>query len=305
MTIRKCLLLIVGALVSVCMQAQSTLYERYINRYSALAVDQMQRYGVPASITLAQGLLESAAGTSRLAKEGNNHFGIKVGGSWNGPYMVMADDRPDDKFRVYHSANESFEDHSKFLRNNRRYASLFDLSISDYSAWAHGLKRAGYATSPTYAQALINVIEKYRLDSYDMSRRESREWRHEHKEEQKMQGRVKGREIRRCNSQYYIIARAGDTYASIGKMLKVKESKLRAYNDVDRSYSLKQGDVVYLGKKRKKADPTMKRRYHVMEAGESLYSIAQRYGIRLSSLCKMNPIGRNYHFRVGDEIKIK
>lgn len=120
MTIRKCLLLIVGALVSVCMQAQSTLYERYINRYSAMAVDQMQRYGVPASITLAQGLLESAAGTSRLAKEGNNHFGIKVGGSWNGPYMVMADDRPDDKFRVYHSASESFEDHSKFLRNNRR-----------------------------------------------------------------------------------------------------------------------------------------------------------------------------------------
>ena len=130
----------------------------------------MKRYGIPASITLAQGLLESAAGQSRLAKEANNHFGIKVSGYWTGPYIVKSDDRPDDKFRVYSSPAESYEDHSKFLRSGKRYASLFDLKKTDYKGWAHGLKRAGYATSPTYAQALINMIDKYNLHTFDKAR---------------------------------------------------------------------------------------------------------------------------------------
>ena len=108
-----------------------------------------------------------------------------------------------------------------------------------------------------------------------------------------------------CNGQYYIVARSGDTYASLARVMNTKEKKLRQYNDVREDYSLREGDIVYLGKKRKKADRSMKRRYHVMEEGESLYTISQRYGIRLSSLCKMNPIGKNYHFRAGDEIKIK
>ncbi len=283
--------------------AQSALYNRYINQYSDMAVDQMHRYGIPASITLAQGLLESAAGTSRLAREANNHFGIKVGGTWTGPYMVMADDRPDDKFRVYRSAKESYEDHSKFLRNGRRYAFLFSYSLTDYRSWAYGLKKAGYATSPTYAQSLITLIENNDLARFDKA--SSHSARHEKKEEQKLQQLAKNYQVRRCNGQFYIIARSGDTYASLAKIFKIRESKLRKYNDVDETYQLKKGDVVYLGKKRKKADSTMKRRYHVMEQGESLYSIAQRYGIRLSSLCRMNPIKSDYHFRVGDEIKIK
>ena len=271
-----------------------------------MAIDQMKRYGIPASITLAQGLLESAAGQSRLAKEANNHFGIKVSGYWTGPYIVKSDDRPDDKFRVYGSPAESYEDHSKFLRSGKRYASLFDLKKTDYKGWAHGLKRAGYATSPTYAQALINMIDKYNLHTFDKARHhESREERHERKEKEKLQQRTNSHPIRRCNRQYYVIALEGDTYDSLAKTFKVKESKLRKYNDVDATFQLKSGDIVYLGKKQKKADAGLTQRTHTLRVGESLYSISQRYGIRLSSLCQMNPIKRNYHFKIGDEIRIK
>ncbi len=286
-------------------RAQGNAYEQYIQQYAAMAVDQMQRYGIPASITLAQGLLESGAGKSKLAREGNNHFGIKVGTSWDGPYMIVADDRPDDKFRVYTSPSESYEDHSLFLRNGRRYASLFELKSTDYKGWARGLKQAGYATNPVYAQSLINLIERYNLHTYDHKQHLSREEKREQKAEAQLQQSAGNHQVRRCNGQYYVLANAGDTYATLGRQFKVKEEKLRKYNDVDANYQLQPGDVVYLGKKRKKADSSMKRRYHVMQQGESLYSIAQRYGIRLSSLCRMNPIRGDYHFRVGDEIKIK
>ena len=157
--------------------AQNSLYEQYINRYSSMAVDQMNRYRIPASITLAQGLLESSAGTSRLARQGNNHFGIKCGGSWRGRYMLVNDDAPNERFRVYSSVRESYEDHSRFLTENRRYAGLFRLSTTDYKGWAHGLKSAGYATNPRYASLLINVIEKYdltRADTRAMRRRACR-----------------------------------------------------------------------------------------------------------------------------------
>lgn len=305
MTIRKFLFLILGTLTLSVAQAQNMAYEQYIRQYAGMAVDQMHRYGIPASITLAQGLLESAAGTSRLAKEANNHFGIKVSGCWTGPYIIKSDDHPNDKFRVYPSVADSYEDHSKFLRNGRRYAFLFDLDANDYRGWAHGLKKAGYATSPTYAQSLINMINKYNLNNYDLSRHESRELKHERKEGQKMQRKMRDKTIHRCNGQYYVIAAEGDTYARLANMLKMKESKLREYNDVDATFALKSGQVVYLGKKRKRADSSLKYRYHIMQEGESLYSIAQKYGIRLKSLCKMNPIRRSYRFKVGDEIKIK
>lgn len=297
-----CLLLFCAA---TGVEAQTGLNERYIARYSGMAVDQMNRYGIPASITLAQGLLESAAGTSRLAKEANNHFGIKVGLNWTGKYIVMADDRPDDRFRVYRSVEDSYEDHSKFLRGGRRYAFLFDLEPTDYKGWARGLKKAGYATNPAYATALINLIERYGLQQYDSPQAASLARRSPDKAQSRMQEKITDHVVRRCNGQYYVIAQAGDTYASLARKLRTKEKKLREYNDVPSGYRLRPGDIVYLGKKRKKADKTMKRRYHVMQQGESLYSISQTFGIRLSSLCKMNPVSGDYRFKVGDEIKIK
>lgn len=304
MTIRKIKLLTLLLFLSMACGAQTT-YECYINQYASMAVDQMKRYGIPASITLAQGLIESAAGTSRLARKGNNHFGIKVGSAWTGPYMVVADDRPDDRFRVYRSVAESYEDHSLFLRKGSRYASLFKLKPTDYKAWAHGLKSAGYATNPAYASTLINTIERYNLSAYDAGLHISREQRHHLKEEQKMQQRAKGHTVRKCNGQYYVISKAGDTFASIARMMHIKEKKLRAYNDVDDSFVLQAGVPVYLGNKQKRADKGIDGKYHIMEEGESLYSIAQRYGIRLKSLCKKNPIRSNYHFKVGDRIRIK
>lgn len=283
------------------LSAQSDKYKRYIEKYSDMAVDQMHRYGIPASITLSQGLLESGAGTSRLATKGNNHFGIKCGGTWNGPYMLVTDDAPNEKFRVYRNAKESYEDHSKFLKNGRRYAFLFKLKKTDYKGWAHGLKKAGYATNPAYARSLIELIERYDLHEYDHGRHK----KHGKKDKQPKEAQLFDRPVRRCNGQYYVVARAGDTYTSLASILKTKEKKLREYNDVAEGLPLRPGDIVYLGKKRKKADKGMNRSFHVMQAGESLHSISQRYGIRLASLCKMNPIGSDYRFKEGDRIRIK
>lgn len=304
MRYRLFILLLVLLLLPAGMGAQSRLYEQYIDRYAGMAVDQMKRHGVPASITLAQGLLESAAGTSTLARKGNNHFGIKTGGRWKGPYMLMTDDAPNEKFRVYKNAAESYEDHSRFLRYGPRYAFLFNLSPHDYKGWARGLKKAGYATNPRYAELLINLIERYELDQYDKKRKESRHQRHEREERAELESAF-GITIRRCNGQYYVIARRGDTFASLARALRTKEKKLRKYNEVDATYTLSQGDIVYLGQKAKKADKRLGTKYHTMAAGESLYQISQRYGIRLSSLCKMNPIADNYHFKEGDRIRIR
>ena len=285
--------------------AQGPTYERYIERYAPEAVNQMKKYGIPASITLAQGLLESAAGTSTLARKGNNHFGIKCGGTWKGPYMLRNDDAPNEKFRVFLIALESYEDHSLFLRNGRRYASLFQLSATDYKGWAHGLKRAGYATSPTYASSLIQLIERYDLHKYDRHHHFSHKAEKEAEKEELLQRRAGDHPINRCHGQYYIVAQAGDTYASLGKRMKIREKKLRKYNDADASMTLRPGDIVYLGKKARKADKSLKTKYHQMRPGESLYTISQSYGIRLANLCKMNPIGSTYHFKVGDRIRIR
>ncbi len=283
-------------------QAQSA-YEHYIDKYADMAVDQMKRYGIPASITLAQGLLESSAGKSRLATKGNNHFGIKCGRAWKGPYMLVNDDAPNEKFRVYRNAKESYEDHSKFLKNGKRYAFLFDLDKDDYKGWARGLKKAGYATNPAYANSLISLIERFNLDKYDKAKRHKKYHHKNDKEEDNKP--LFDHVVRRCNGQYYVIARRGDTFESLAKTFDTKASKLREYNDVDKAYRLKANDIVYLGKKNKKADALLTRNYHIMRAGESLHGISQRYGIRLTSLCKLNPMKRNEHFKVGDRIRLK
>jgi len=150
--------------------AAQSLYEQYIDRYKDMAIEQMRRYGIPASITLAQGLLESGAGTSMLATNANNHFGIKVGSAWTGPYVEKDDDRANERFRKYRNAAESFEDHSKFLQQPR-YRSLYKLDKTDYRGWAQGLKAAGYATNPEYARQLISIIEIYNLHDFDIGKR--------------------------------------------------------------------------------------------------------------------------------------
>ena len=140
--------------------------KNYISKYSSVAVDEMNRYNIPASITLAQGILESGNGESRLATEGNNHFGIKCH-DWKGPKIFHDDDEEQECFRKYSAPEYSYRDHSIFLTSRQRYSDLFDLSISDYKNWAKGLKKAGYATDKNYPNKLINLIENYKLFVYD------------------------------------------------------------------------------------------------------------------------------------------
>lgn len=298
--INRLLLLSTLLLTTLAGRAQSELYTSYINQYTSMAIDQMVRYRVPASITMAQALLESRAGTSRLARQAKNHFGIKCGSSWTGPYFVMDDDYVGEHFRVYRSVRESYEDHSIFLRQNRRYASLFSLRITDYKGWAHGLKAAGYATNPAYARSLIQIIEDYRLYELDHYSSSS----HHHRPIT-VSDEATLHPVMMLNRNFYTIARRGDTYKNIGKEMGVSERKLRKYNEVDRHYTLQEGDYVFFEKKQKKADRQWRGYYHRIAEGESVYSVAQHYGVRLKTLYKLNHLPADYAPKVGDLIKIR
>lgn len=281
--------------------AQNSRYEQYIATYKEEAVRQMHKYGIPASITLAQGLLESGAGSSLLATKGNNHFGIKVGGAWNGKYMLKDDDAPNEKFRVYDSALESYEDHSLFLRKGQRYASLFTLSPTDYKSWAHGLKRAGYATNPNYGPLLINLIERYNLHQYDMQKATNT------KPVDKLSESVQSADyqIQCSNDCYYIIAKNGDTFKSLSKRFNTSVRRLRRYNEVGKNHELKGGDIVFLTAKKCKADKQLKGKYHVVKQGESLHSIAQIYGIKTCALYKANRITEGFYLVEGQYLRIR
>ena len=279
---------------------------RYIENYKDMAIDQMRRYRIPASITLGQGLLESGAGKSRLATEAHNHFGIKVGMNWTGPYIVMADDRPNDRFRKYRSDDESYEDHSRFLVNGQRYRSLFNLKITDYKGWAHGLKKAGYATNPRYAEMLIGVIERFNLqqfDSYTSGRYHART--RTSAQAQAESDFFRYHIVYRVNKNYMIIANSGDTWESVARETGVSVRKLLKYNERPKGSELRTGDIVYLEKKSKKADKVYKGVPHVVQPGESLYDIAQRYGIRLKYLYTLNALPADYTPQVGDLIWLR
>lgn len=294
------ILVMLLSLLSVSIDAQKELYTSYINQYLDMAVEQMARYRIPASITLAQALLESRAGTSPLAVSGKNHFGIKCGSSWSGPYMLVDDDAKDEHFRVYQSVKDSYEDHSRFLRVNGRYANLFSLKMTDYKGWAYGLKAAGYATNPKYADILIQLIEDYDLSKLDHFS-DSRRWQKVMREE----GNSEGHKVMMCNKNFYTIARQGDTFKSISKEMGVSERRLRKYNEVDRHYVLQEGDIVYFEKKQKRADKAYRGVYHRLKAGESLYSISQHFGMRLKTLYSINNLSSDYMPKVDDLILLR
>lgn len=278
---------------------QNSAYNEYIQKYKSLAIDQMQRHRIPASITLSQGLLESAAGKSTLATEAHNHFGIKVGTGWTGPYVVRDDDAKGEHFRKYKTDAESFEDHSIFLQKPR-YASLFQLNIMDYKGWARGLKACGYATSPTYADNLISIIENYRLYQYDGYQSSTQ------------QGGVvvstpqdiffTTHPVQVCNGCYYIIMQPGDDLETVAKMAGKRVRRLRSYNDLPKYAVPVAGDVIYLEKKKTRADKYYKGRPHVLQPGQSLYDVAQMYGIRLKSLYRINRFAEDYMPQVGQTI---
>lgn len=273
-------------------------YQAYIDEWSPVAIEQMHNYGIPASITLAQGLLESGAGRSDLARQGNNHFGIKCHNGWTGPTVYFDDDQRNDCFRKYRNARESYEDHSKFLSTGKRYRSLFSLKPTDYKGWAKGLKAAGYATNPRYANHLIELIEVYKLYEFDTGQRTTDNGR-------RTSPNIYQRDVYMFNDRLYVIARRGDTFRSIGDEMDISYRKLARYNERDKRDQLVEGEIIWLEKKARKAPKEYKNRPHTVQAGESMYSIAQYYGIRLKRLYKMNDLDADYMPRVGDRLKVR
>lgn len=278
-------------------------YQAYIDQYKDLAIAEMLKYNIPASITLAQGLLESGAGMSELARNGNNHFGIKCH-DWTGARTYHDDDANNECFRAYRDVYESYEDHSRFLARQPRYRSLFRLKRTDYKGWAKGLKKCGYATSPTYAKQLIGIIELYKLHKYDKAKKYDK-FMVERSSVKDVAPSINLHPIHIYNKNYYLNVRQGDTFRSIAREVGISYKKLAKYNERDKNDRLIPGEIIYLKKKQKKADKAYKNRPHRVKAGESMYSIAQYYGIRLESLYKMNDLSPDYSIQVGDLLRVR
>lgn len=279
-------------------------YQTYIDQYRDLAIEEMLRYKIPASITLAQGILESGAGQSLLARKGNNHFGIKCHG-WTGLKIYMDDDARQECFRAYKNAKQSYEDHSKFLTSNSRYQKLFRLKVTDYKGWARGLKECGYATSPTYADRLIGLIELYKLYEYDKARGYDKFMANNSGRRTNNASDGSLHAIHIYNKNYFLQARKGDTFESIGREIGISGKKIAKYNERDYNSRLVENELIWLKKKQKKADKAYEGRLHRVKDGESMYSIAQYYGIRLKNLYKMNKLSPDYQLRVGDLLRLR
>lgn len=270
----------------------------YIEKYAETAVREMKATGIPASITLAQGCLESGNGNSTLATKANNHFGIKCHKNWKGKTIRHDDDEKNECFRSYRSADESFRDHSDFLRYSDRYAALFNLELTDYKGWAYGLQKAGYATAKTYAESLIRIIEENELYRYDKLDRKAREELPPTPMEAEFSTAFKpypghklytaslGREIRTTNGVAWIIAREGDTYAGLAKEFNLFRGEILRFNDRSRNTALQPGEVVYVEAKKRESAKNLDK--HVVEEGETMRGLAQRYAIKMKKLYQYN-----------------
>ena len=294
--------------------------QEYIDRYKDAAIQYMKTHGIPASITLAQGCLESADGNSDLAVKANNHFGIKCHNDWKGPtYYKKGDDPGKSCYRKYRNASESFKDHSDFLRYGQRYAFLFDLEITDYKGWSHGLKKAGYATDPKYAQKLIKIIEDYRLYSFDRELSAKAEENRNilppspneiMKVMELNPARTsllykysRNRTIYQRNGVPYILAGDMDTYATLAEEYNLFTRELLRYNDLKDPVDLVPGTVVYLQRKKAKAQKHME--IHIAVDGDTYYDIAQKYGVRMKKLFKYNDYRDGDVLHTGDEIFLR
>ena len=268
--------------------SQNLTRKQYITKYSALAIKQMRQYKIPASITLAQGILESNNGNSKLAVKANNHFGIKCHG-WEGKKIFEDDDKKNECFRKYNSPLESFKDHSIFLNKYSRYAFLFNYKITDYKSWARGLKKAGYATNKKYPELLIKIIENNKLNLYDDKDVEI-EFISEIRNIYMHPNRIK-----------YVKSENQDTYITIAKNLKIKLWQLQKYNDSKETNILAEGTIVFIQPKRKKG----KVKVHTYNKNESLISISQFYGVKLKSLKKRNDLILKKGLNNGDKLRLR
>ena len=292
--ISVCLLLLISSIFFISeAQNKNRIYLQYIDTYKDLAIEHHRKYNLPASITLAQGLLESGAGRGTLARKSNNHFGIKCH-KWQGQKVYHDDDAKGECFRKYRHPKESYEDHSLFLTRNMRYACLFELKSTDYKGWARGLQRCGYATDKAYASKLIQLIELYELYQYD--RKGSRK-------EPKEPEIVILRPVYKAYGLLYVEARDGETPESIAKEMGFSVRKICKYNELPKDYPLEEGNVLFLEKKNKKATKQFK--HLTVKVGESMHDISQRYGMRLKNLYKINHKDKDYVPSEGDILKLR
>jgi LysM repeat protein len=299
--------------------------EEYVERYKAIAIAHMERYGIPASITMAQGILESDSGNSRLSTSSNNHFGIKCKKSWRGDRVFHDDDAKGECFRAYPSVEASYQDHADFLDQSPRYDSLFAYPSDDYRSWARGLKACGYATAPDYAERLVKIIESmklYLLDKenggkiYMAAKRANANtegWFESNTASPDEQinpnafrvtvNSHKGYGIYRSNHTFYVVAKEGDTYQTIGEVFHISARTLEKFNDVAKGTQLHKGDIVYI--ERKKTQWLGNVMQHKVVREENLYSLSQSYGIRLKSLMKLNHLREGNDVKKGDIIRLK
>jgi len=285
----------------------------YIEKYKDIAIKKQKKFKIPASITLAQGILESGNGNSKLARKANNHFGIKCHKGWKGKTYYMDDDKKHECFRKYKKAEDSYRDHSEFLTQRGRYSFLFDYKTTDYKKWAHGLKKAGYATNPKYPQLLIKIIEKYNLDKYDKNYKGKTSKTKEVTPEpfvaistadfKQVDSWTSGRKIFKNNGKKLIIIEKGDTFYGLADEFEIYSWQFKRNNDLKKNHVLKIGEVIYLEKKKRKAD--RKYKIHIVKAGETIHSISQLYGIRLKRLYKMNNLPKGVQVESGTTLRLR
>lgn len=301
MRVRLIFILLIWGSVVFAQKNGGNTREEYIEKYKSLAMQEMKRTGIPASITLAQGILESGNGNSRLATKANNHFGIKCH-DWNGPSVRHDDDARNECFRKYRNPEKSYVDHSDFLTEKSRYAFLFELKPDDYKGWAKGLKKAGYATSPTYAKSLIDIIEENGLSKYDEQVLAMNKTKKGNKSTESALI-ASGKEIQFNNRVKFIIADSGDTYESLSEELYLLSWQLPKYNEKKSRDKLTNGEYVYLQPKRNKA--SVDNKTHVVKEGETLYSISQKYAVKENKLRKRNKLSEGTEPIAGSVIMLR
>jgi LysM repeat protein len=292
--------------------------QEYISLYKGDAIKDMMKMGVPASITIAQGILESESGNSDLAREAKNHFGIKCHKDWTGETFHKDDDAKDECFRKYKSVLESYDDHGRFLRERSRYAFLFDYKITDYKSWAHGLKKAGYATNPRYADLLIKLIEEHQLYQYDAGGKnipvvpnstpavavsppvENAQPKHK-KTVSAPHSSSKPGVMLNSREVPYVIAGNKDTWFTIAISQDMRLWQILKYNDASQNDAITPGSVVYL--KPKRGNPEQE--YHLVKDGETLWMLSQLYCVKLKKLIKLNQLESGVELQAGQKIKLR
>lgn len=287
----KRIILTIIVLFTQLLQAQTMSVKQYIDSFKSIAMIEMLEYKIPASITLAQGLLESGSGNSRLAKQGNNHFGIKCKKDWTGCTILEDDDALQECFRCYNNAKESYKDHSKFLKENKRYAGLFSLDIMDYKGWAAGLLAAGYATNQKYTDLLISCIERNKLAQYDTMIKNGF-----NPYEQNVPANI---EVVVKNKPH-VVVQPNQTIKTIAEQNDKTEKKLAKYNDL-LYHQIQPGDVLYLKPKKRKALVPE----HTVKEGENMWLISQKYAIKLNSLYAKNLMDKGTEPNVGSVLHLQ